>query len=528
LTSLRAAGDRLPLATLLAGGLLLALVRFNNIFSLNGDNAIYLLLARNLATGQPYNNAGFPWGYPALLTPGVLLFGPTHLLQAIPWLKGLSVLAFLLAIGCLYALFRTRHSRLVAWATVALFAVNDVALVYTNDLMTELPYLAATAAALLYWAHSIDPAPRPATDPSPQPTDAAISRGPWLLAALLLVLPYYLRTIGLALLAAPPLILAWRRRWRAALGLGLALAALALPWIIFSATTAPDRNYTAAFWLRDPYHPELGRLSGPGELLSRVTDRVSLYSNTVLPAMVLPQPADPAAPWRQAGGGLLVLLAGAGYGLRLYRRVELPEVYVAAFLVILCSWWWAGDRFLLPVFPFLLHYIAEALTTLAALAGRALRTPRLVGAAAVVLILLLLPNLVQDGQTIGQNLRYLRGDPAADGLTPEDRTYLAACDWLRQYTPEGSVLLARKSSVTEIYTGRPTELIPLIPPDQYLGWLTSHHVRYVLEDSFAWSTHTIQYLRPAMAQYPAHFRLLASLPTAVPADPPTRLWQFTP
>ena len=54
------------------------------ILPLNGDNAVYLLLARNLATGAPYNNAGFPWGYPVLLAPGAALFGPTHLLEAIP------------------------------------------------------------------------------------------------------------------------------------------------------------------------------------------------------------------------------------------------------------------------------------------------------------------------------------------------------------------------------------------------------------------------------------------------------------
>src|SRR4051794_9511634 len=110
--------ERLPLIALIGGGLLLAGLRFNDIFPLNGDNADYLLLARNLVTGLPYDNAGFPWGYPVLLAPGVALFGPTHLLQAVPWLKGLSVLGFLLAIGFLYGLFRTRHNRAIAALTV--------------------------------------------------------------------------------------------------------------------------------------------------------------------------------------------------------------------------------------------------------------------------------------------------------------------------------------------------------------------------------------------------------------------------
>ena len=155
----------LPPALLLAAGLALAALRFNDVFSLNGDNAWYVVLARNLVTGRPYNNAGFPWGYPALLAPGVALFGPTRLVEAITWLKGLSVLAFLAAIALLYALFRTRHSRAIAALTVALFVVNDVALVFTNDLMTELPYVAASAGALLYWQRRIAPAGRRARRP---------------------------------------------------------------------------------------------------------------------------------------------------------------------------------------------------------------------------------------------------------------------------------------------------------------------------------------------------------------------------
>ena len=533
--------ERLPLAGILGGGLLLAALRFNDIFPLNGDNGVYLLLARNLVTGQPYNNAGFPWGYPVLLAPGVAFFGADHLLAAVPWLKGLSVGGFLLALGLLYALFRTRHSRAVAGLTVALFAVNDIALFYTNDLLTELPYLAATAGALLYWQRRIDPAPGPAgPTPAPGAVTAPAPSGPappapaprplpsWLLAAALLVLPYYLRTIGLALLGAAPLVLLWRRRWRAAAGLLLALAVLAAPWAAFSVLTDPDRNYTAAFWLRDPYHPDLGRIAGPGEFLDRFDGRVALYGGTVLPAMLLPQPADPAAPLRTLGGPLLLGGVILGYGLRLRRRVALPEVYVAGFLVILCSWWWTGDRFLLPVLPFLLHYLAETLAVGAGLVARLLRAPRLAGAAPALLALLLLPNLLQDAGAVGSNLRYLGGDQAVLGLSPEDRVYLQACTWLEDHTPGGSVVLARKPSISEVFAGRPSELIPLIAPDQYLPWLRSHRISYVLADSFLWSVHTTDYLRPAMARYPDHFRLLMSFAPPAPTDPPTEIWQFIP
>ena len=349
------------MGTLLGFGALLAALRFNSILPLNGDNAVYLLLARNLATGAPYNNAGFPWGYPVLLTPGVALFGPTHLLDAIPWLKLISIAAFLLGLVLLYLLFRTRHGRVLAFLTVALFAVNDITLVYTNDLMTELPYVAAVAGALLFWQRRIDPPPVGGARRPGQPWPAGVDRrgaaaGPALLPAHHRHGPAGRRAAHPAL-ASPLPGRAWCWAWR--------LVALALPWAAFSATTDPNRNYTAALWLRDPYNPELGRIAGPAEFADRFVGRAGFYATAVLPPLLLPQPADPANADPHGGRRLLLLAALAGYGLRLWRRVELPEVYMAGFLAILFSWPWTGDRFLLPVLPFILHYIAEALTALA-------------------------------------------------------------------------------------------------------------------------------------------------------------------
>src|SRR4051812_44907001 len=140
--------DRLGVGVLLAAGLVGVATRFHDQLGLTGDNAVYLLLARNLATGQPYDNGGFPWGYPALRVPGVAWSGSDRLFPAVPWLKGLTIAAFLLAIPLFYALFRRRHAPLLAFAASALWVVNDITLTYANDLMTELPYMAASAAAL--------------------------------------------------------------------------------------------------------------------------------------------------------------------------------------------------------------------------------------------------------------------------------------------------------------------------------------------------------------------------------------------
>ena len=351
---------------------------------------------------------------------------------------------------------------------MALFAANDIALVYTNDLMTELPFVAAGPARCSTGSGASIRRRRGCARPG-EPRPAGVDRrraaaGPALLRAH--------HRHGLAgRRAAHP---ARRRRYRAALVLGVALVALALPWAAFSATTDPNRNYTASLWLRDPYNPELGRIAGPAEFADRFVGRASFYATAVLPPLLLPQPADrrtPSARWAAPAA------AGRTGGLWLapWRRVELPEVYMAGFLAILFSWPWTGDRFLLPVLPFILHYIAEALTALAGAVRAVLRRPRAAWAAAGAAGP---AALAQPGpeQHRGQREPALPGRRlAAGGLTVEDRDFLAASDWLRDHTPPGGVVLARKSSIAEIYSGHPAELIPLIPPDQYLAWLRARH-----------------------------------------------------
>src|SRR5207249_4429852 len=110
-----------------------------------------------------------------------------------------------------------------------------------------------------------------------------------------------------------------------------------------------------------------------------------------------------------------------------------------------------------------------------------------------------LPNLIQDAQISTRTITYWRtGDSA---LLPEMdiywQNYFAACAWLRANTPPGAIILSRKSSLTTIYAGRPSILIPLIDPAKYDAFIHDQHIAYILEDAFPWSSHTIYYLRPA-------------------------------
>src|SRR5205085_3468293 len=99
-----------------------------------------------------------------------------------------------------------------------------------NDVMSEIPYLAVTFAALLLWQRSIEPWLR----------SRELASTPWsrlLPCGLLFVASYYIRTVGMALLVAPVLVLLWYRRVRPALVLGALFLLLALPWLLASQNT---------------------------------------------------------------------------------------------------------------------------------------------------------------------------------------------------------------------------------------------------------------------------------------------------
>ncbi len=510
--------DGLIAGALLLLGLVAAGVRFNDqLGGLTGDNASYILLARDLVTGAPYGNAGFPWGFPALLTPILAVTRPDNILAAIPWLKALSILLFVLSLPLMYALFRTRQGALASFTAAALFAVNNTGLLYATDVMTEMPYTFASFGALLYWQLAVVPRPQDCARPFP-----------WrqlLIASVLLTIPYYLRTVGLALQIAAVLTLLWRRRFRLAVALGAGLALLALPWLVFS-SGAGQPNYVSSLLLRDPYNPSLGQISSLGELLARIWSFARLYITDVFPRMLLPSPTPGGV--LTALAPALVLLLAIGLVLRLLKGVELPEVYVLLFLLVLFAWPWTGDRFLLPVYPLLLHYVLEAITWFAKqvkkrwcwISARTVGWQTLAGALIMVAVL---PNLWLDGAAAADNARYLAGNAPASGYTPDWQRYFDACRWLRERTPPGSVVLSRKSTITEIFANRPSVLIPLIPPGKYPDFLRRNQIDYILEDAFPWSVHTVQYLRPALGAYPQMFQLVQTT-----APPITRIWKVIP
>lgn len=500
-------------------GLVAAGVRFNDqLIGLTGDNAEYILLARALLLGERYYNAEYAWGYPAMLAPFLAVAGPGNILSAIPWMKLLTVLLYVGSLPLIYALFRLRHGAVAAFASTFLYAVNGVTLLYANDVMSEIPYIAASYGALFFWQMRVAPWARDREAP-------AVDWRRVVGAGVAFGLAYYFRSVALALYAGAALVLLWNRKVRAAALLSLLVALISIPWFAYS-RTVDQPGYVGKVLIRDPYNPDLGRIASVGEFAGRLLSTGRLYVEVIFPNTLL----APPTPGRLVGllSPLLIVLLFVGLAARFARGVELPELYILSFALMLFAWPWRADRFMLPIYPLALHYVVEGSIWVGRRLGGAAaswRERRLSqGAAravvAILLIALALPSLWQAGVAGAENLRYLTGKSPPSGHTPDWQSYFAACRWLQANTPPDSVVMSRKSTLTTIYSSRPSVLIPLIAPEEYPRFVEENGVDYVIEDAFAWSTQTGEYLRPALRAHPDLFELVASV-----GSPVTRVWK---
>lgn len=445
---------------------------------------------------------------------------------------------------------------LTAAGVTALFGLNNIALSYANDVMTEMPYICTATAALLFWQKAVDARANGGREVHASTQDVRMKQAGWLrlpgtstpvtasiiaaIAAIPIVTAYYFRTIGLALMAGAVLTLLWHRRFRAAIASGLTMLVLALPWAYY-ANTMGRPNYVSKLFLRDPYNPALGYVSGVGEFFMRLLDSANIYLLGIFPDMLLPYPVPEGV--RSALAPMLLLLTAVGLVLRLVRRVELPEVYTLLLLGIIFVWPFRGDRFFLPAYPLVLFYMLTGLMWVIAAAARiAVRmtgqawskvrfragsgehalTPGWPVRVAVISVLLLacVPQLWWTAAEGEANALYLAGQAPPPHHTPDWQAYFEACRWLREHTPPDSLIISRKFTMTTLYANRFSIPLPLRPPPQFIEYIDYHHVDYVLEDAFDWSTQTRDYLRPTLQAFPDRFELVGTV-----GPPTTRIWK---
>ncbi len=513
------------LIPILALGLLCAALMLNGHLVPAGDNATYMVLGQSLVTGHGYRMisdprapqmALYPPGYPLILSGVLALTGTTgHLLAAIVPLKVLSIALFLASIALTYTLLRHRNAALAA-LTALLMAVNPQLLHFANEVGTEIPYLFLSLACIWLFERS----------------QHQRGNGSTLGVAILLACAFYVRSIALVMAAAFALYLLRRRQFRRALLLVLVIAALALPWFVYTnsrpstgTSVGLGRGYFALFLSSDPYGTQQATVS---ELLNRVTQNLRTYAVDIWPDVLFPHASGLARTLGPAGIAVpLVLSAVIGLGFALEARRGLPsEWYVALFFASCVGYLWAQSRLIVPIIPFAIYYLGVGLQPLL---NRLLRGAPLLKAPALALVcfVLAISALAADLRPIQDNLRH-GFDQSVDTYYARDLEwdhYLRSIRWITSPASRPLVVMCRKADLLYVLTGHKAMEYPYSPDGmELLQTARENQVDYIIEDAFTWTRTTAQYLRPALESWRA--QAPDSLSLAYETDAPqTRVWR---
>lgn len=456
-----------------------------------GDNATYLTLAYSLVTRGSYTELFDPAGLPHTKYPPVFpgMLALLMLLGARTWtaFKGIAVASTLAAVALTYVWAARRLGR--AWgAGIALVVAASSAFVYYSHwILSDPTFVAFTLLAVFALERA----------------DAEGARKGWLaLGVAAAGLAYFTRSAGLPLVVALWAWLGLRRRWR---DLAVTAAALGVPMALWMlrARGVGQSEYVAEFWLVNPYQPDLGSV-GLGGLAARLGQNLARYVTTHIPSGVVGQEG-----WAVVALGVaLVVAAAVGWAVQVRRKVGPAELFVPLYAGLILLWpvVWSGDRFVLPLYPFLFLYGALALREGTGRLGRA--AVGVVGAVAFLAVLL--PSAwgwVGAAASAAECRALVRsGGPFAcygRGVT----AFVEASAWAGANLPAGSSVLTRKPSMFYVLSGLPSRTFPFSEEtNAHLAMADELGARYELLDE--WDALADRYVFPAVSLHPGAFCLV--------------------
>jgi len=390
--------------------------------------------------------------------------------------KAVSAVAATTAVGLTYLWVRERGSPAFAAGVAFLVAASGTLLLYSDTILSDVPFLAFTLLSL--WALARAGGGHGA--PPGEAKEGGLRPGWLLLGCGAALLGFFTRTAGLPLVVAVALWLALRRRWTWLAGFGVAFGVPALLWWLRGRGGEPGGgDYLSEFWLRDPYRPELGG-AGVGDLVAGVAENLWGYVSHHIPGGLTN--LDGGA---LAGLGLTLVAASAwGWWLRIREERGVAELFVPLYFGLILLWpqVWSGDRFALPLLPLLLFYAGDGLRT------AALRVhPRgSWGVAAAAVLFVALPALAgwadaARSASACQSRARIQGPWACSGGAVAE--FAAAAWWSGGRLPEGAVVIARKPRIFHVLSGVKSQVFPFSgDPDRFFAEAEGLGSRYLLFD----------------------------------------------
>jgi hypothetical protein len=427
------------------------------------DDAIYVVLAKALATGEGYrmiNLPGaphathYPPGYPFFLS---LLwrFSPSFPDNIVLFKFANAAWLALAALGTM-AFARRRVGWGIAGSAAAGAAgtLAIVVLLVTGVVLSEPMFMALLFPTLLLAERAGDSGG----------TRDALAAGA---AAGVLAL---VRTLGAVVLPATVLVLVWRRRWKAAALVAMAGAVFVVPWQLWVSTWQHEipMVLTGKYGAYGPWLAAGYREGGLGfawaVLVANLQALDAFLSYAFMPV---------AAVWPRALAFLALVGLVLGGAALIARRVPVTVLFLAAYAGVVMLWPFEPNRFVLAVWPLLTVCVGASIVALVRWRPGALpvRVIRWTGLALALMIVV--------GFT-AYNVRGYSNRWWASVQRDVGQRAKPIAEWVINGTAESDVLITDDDLIVYLYTGRrgmPTSTF--LPIERVASLSDSVHVQSV-------------------------------------------------
>jgi hypothetical protein len=493
------------LKLIIMGQMVLLGLQFTPDISTNGDDAVYYILGKSLATGQGYRNihlAGAPvsTSYP-LVFPCFLAM--THFFTHTPLIAKILVAC----LGCIATLASFYLFRLWAsWYLVPLLILISSLSVLNQhalELLSEIPYVVLTLLSLIFLEKSYK---------SPH------LKGLFWITILLSILPMNCRSIGMAYSGAFIIANLLNKKYSYAIAHCLVLTASI---VAFKMLTSWNTVYVLQLLQVNSYDPEQGYAS-LSEMIARVTANIGRYSSEILPEALLPSFVHAHAGIVRPLGVCLSLLIAMGSVRSLFLPYRLVGLYVVFYCGILSLWQvqWSSGRFLSGIMPFLLFLLFMGISTLwegvhkiknhtpGVWKALFFNNPLSAISKTHKAVLWCLAFLLMIDNT---SYQVINADHRKQ-LSADWVNFFSCADWIRENTPKDAIVVSRKTEHVYVRSGRQGVLYSFSrDKEKVISDIKSSHASYIIVDNFFWTQTSQRYLYPALSAHPELYHIVYAL-----------------
>lgn len=464
---------------------------------LNGDNATYIELARNIADGHGYKHINtygdttpashFPPGYSTILSVAIMLGIKSlmgwKILNGIFLFISVTVLAFMVK--------KLTGQTYLAFGIAILTVLCPTLMHFAGIVMSEMSYMLCTVISLfaLYMYDMKSPEKR-----------YGFLSSPWFyLAAVMAVGAYHIRTVGASIMFAIVIFYLFRKEWIAAAGSTVLMALLMIPWMLRNSLYGLKSRYLDTVMVVNPWRPEEGNISSFGEMIQKMLVNIDETVIKGFKEMLFP---FIELNYQQTSGfmsvaGSVLIVAIIFYGAWSLKNIRWATIAFLIANIGLFALWHGGNgaRYVTPIVPVLFVCFYTGIYALLQLAVK----NKIKHDAPYLLVILLMalpmiPPIKEQHKTAN-----------APYPVPYQQ-YFAIAEELQKQAPAGTVVCCRKPELFKYYAPslHTTRYVFSTDADEVLQDMTQKKVDYVVLDQLGYSS-TPRYLYPAITARQKYF-----------------------